>query len=615
MSSFKIVDQPDRDRFTHEGDENFAVSANAGSGKTTAISDRLAALAMREDGASRLGKTAVVTYTNKAAGQIGQKARAVLLKQLQVAGESDLTPLDNLERTYFGTIHSFCLKLAQTYGQDLGVSLNPKVLTEDEEGAYWENFLSQDTMHFEGVSEAILQDFLRHVRLPDIFELARRLNAEAARTLRLREVGECVGPDATVLKEIEGAEPKQKRSIEKMEANKQLARDWQLRFESGSGFLGMVKPDGVAVGMGKLFDRYFQPLRLWLSGVAGVMAAELSNRYRRWRFEQGVQTYDDQIDATVAVLRHPPTLDRIRREGWRVILDEAQDTDPAQFSILVEIAREPKSEIGEWPGKGSGPRSGHFCMVGDGQQSIYGSRADIRNFVRHLGAFERRDGGELLQFQVTFRAPQAVVSVLNGTLSDAFSEARGFNCGLPPEEGAPAPCLQVPYVPLKPGPSNEEGAVSRVVLEVPETAPKSVDAWMEEEIRQLAAYLIEHGPSGVGAKCWGDVCILAPRNSWLLTARKSLESAGLKVALQMRKNRNGDNPAYAWLSGLLVVMGDPENTFEWTGVLREVFAISDGLIAADLRAKGRFEWESPEAHSSPLREAPGGGASLYSTVQ
>ena len=53
MSSFKIVDQPDRDRFTHEGDENFAVSANAGSGKTTAISDRLAALAMREDGASR----------------------------------------------------------------------------------------------------------------------------------------------------------------------------------------------------------------------------------------------------------------------------------------------------------------------------------------------------------------------------------------------------------------------------------------------------------------------------------------------------------------------------------------------------------------------------------
>jgi ATP-dependent helicase/nuclease subunit A len=603
MSNSKIVDQQGRDRFTHEGEANFAVSANAGSGKTTAISDRLAALAMREDGATRLGKTAVVTYTNKAAGQIGQKARAVLLKALQKAGESDLTPLDNLERAYFGTIHSFCLKLAQTYGQDLGVSLNPEVLTEEEEDASWEDFLSQDSMRYEGVSEATLKAFLRHVPLPDIFGLARKLNAEAARNLRLRKAGECVGPDRAVLNEIEGAEPKQKRSIEKMEANKQLARDWQRRYENESGFLGMVKPDGVAGGMGELFDRYFQPLCLWLSGVAGVMAAELSDRYRLWRFEQGVQTYDDQIDATLAVLRHPPTLDRIRREGWRVILDEAQDTDPAQFSILIEITRELKSEIGEWPGQGSGPRKGHFCMVGDGQQSIYGSRADIRNFVRHLAAFERGDGGELLKFQVTFRAPQAVASVLNSTLPDAFGEGREFNCGLPPEEGAPAPFLQVPYVPLRPGPSNDEGSVSRVVLKVPEPAPKSVDAWMEEEIRQLADYLLEHGPSGVGAKCWGDICILAPRNKWLLTARKSLESAGLKVALQMRKNRNGDNPAYAWLAGLLAVISDPENTFEWTGVLREVFAISDGLIAAELRTKGRFEWESPEAHALPLREA------------
>lgn len=603
MSNPQLVDQPDRDRFTNEGEANFAVSANAGSGKTTAISDRLAALAMTEAGASRLRKTAVVTYTNKAAGQIGQRARAVLLKKLQKTGESDLSPLDNLERAYFGTIHSFCLKLAQTYGQDLGVSLNPEVLTEEEEGEYWEDFLSQDSMQFEAVSESVVKSFMRHVRLSDIFELARKLNADSARNLRSRNVGQCVGPDSSVLKEIEEAEPKQKRSMGKMESNKQLARDWYHRYQHDSGFLAMVKPDGVAGGMGELFDRFFQPLRLWLSEVAGVLAGELSDRYRQWRFEQGVQTYDDQIDATVAVLRHPPTLDRIRREGWRVILDEAQDTDPAQFSILVEITREPKSLIGDWPGKGSGPRAGHFCMVGDGQQSIYGSRADIRNFMRHLAAFQLGDGGELLQFQVTFRAPHAVVSLLNGTLPDAFSESRQFNCGLPPEAGAPAPCLQVPYVPLNPGPSNEAGAVSRIALQVPDPAPKSVDTWIEEEIRQLAVYLKKSGPAGVGANQWGDICILAPRNNWLLTARKSLESAGLKVALQTRKNRNGDNPAYAWISGLLAVISDPENTFEWTGVLREVFAISDSLIASELRSKGRFEWESPETHPAPLRNA------------
>ena len=65
-----LVDQPARDRFRDEWDANFAVSANAGSGKTTAISERLAAMALAPGGAARLKKTAVVTYTKKAAAQI-----------------------------------------------------------------------------------------------------------------------------------------------------------------------------------------------------------------------------------------------------------------------------------------------------------------------------------------------------------------------------------------------------------------------------------------------------------------------------------------------------------------------------------------------------------------
>src|ERR1700722_18527448 len=98
-------------------------------------------------------------------------------------------------------------------------------------------------------------------------------------------------------------------------------------------------------------------------------------------------------------------LEAIRREGWRVILDEAQDTDPKQFAVLVEITRPPGAAYAAWPGRGDGPRPGHFCMVGDLQQSIYGSRADIRNFQRHMAAFAEKNGGERLVFSVTFRTP------------------------------------------------------------------------------------------------------------------------------------------------------------------------------------------------------------------
>src|SRR5262249_4366036 len=49
---------------------------------------------------------------------------------------------------------------------------------------------------------------------------------------------------------------------------------------------------------------------------------------------------------------------------------------------------------------------------------------------------------------------------------------------------------------------------------------------------------------------------------------------------------------------------DPENMFEWVGVLREVFAVSDGLIAAELRAHGRrLAWEEPTQHPEPLARA------------
>lgn len=443
-SAPRLVDVEARERFRREWQRNFAVGANAGSGKTTAISERLAAMAMTEEGAGFLRKTAVVTFTKKAAAQIGNRARGVLLQRLTAAGGTDLTPLDNLERAFFGTIHSFCLKLAQTYGQTLGINLNPKVVTDDDD-ALWEEFMAQDMMRFIGLPTEQITALLRHVTLETVCDLARGLDARAtARFLRALP-GELPSPDAAALVEIQAVVPRQKSSLPAVQANQRLAFEWLRRFREESGFLPIAAPTGTAGGMPELFDRFFSPLKGWLAAAAGVLAAELAARYRAWRFERGVQTYADQIDAAMAVLDDASTLDKIRAEGWRVILDEAQDTDPQQFAVLVEITRPPGATVGEWPVQlgAVGPRDGHFCMVGDGQQAIYSSRAHVGNFQRHMDAFARGDGGELLRFQATFRAPHAAIELLNASLPAAFGAERIHNLGLPPEDGAPAPMLQV----------------------------------------------------------------------------------------------------------------------------------------------------------------------------
>src|ERR1017187_2221888 len=89
-------DQAARDRFTRDWGTNLAVVANAGSGKTTAIARRLAALALSREGSEGLRRTAVVTYTNKAAEQIRQSARRALLHDLSQSEGADMSPLSRL---------------------------------------------------------------------------------------------------------------------------------------------------------------------------------------------------------------------------------------------------------------------------------------------------------------------------------------------------------------------------------------------------------------------------------------------------------------------------------------------------------------------------------------
>jgi ATP-dependent exoDNAse (exonuclease V) beta subunit len=602
-------DQAARERFTNEWGVNLAVVANAGSGKTTAISERLAAIALSEGGAEILKATTVVTYTKKAAAQIGQKARSVLLRRMADAGRSDVDALARLDRVFFGTIHSFCLLLARRHGSTLGVHLNPTLVEAGEDGP-WNEFLEQDPMEFESLSGAQVATFLRHAPLDEMFELARDLNlATARRLLGALPAPQPPPPSRAVLEEILAAAPKRKGAgADALARNKERASRWLRSYEEGSERLPVADAEGTAGGIRELYRRFFAPLKGWMAEAGGVLAAELSLRYRSWRAERGIQTYADQIETALGVLDDHVLLERIRAEGWRVILDEAQDTDREQFAVLVEIARPPGATRGTWPDSGGEPpRPGHFCMVGDAQQAIYSERAEILNFRRHIEAFASGNGGEQLMFDVTFRTPRRVVRLLNNSLPAAFGRERPFNFGVPPVDGAQPPFLQAGYEPLVAGPGNPEGGAWRLPLAPAGVTGKRAvdDRRLEDEARQVAQFLRAGGPAAVGASAWGDVCILAPRTAWLRIVRSELERAGLKTALQMRRNRNGDNPVYAWLCGLLAVVCDPENTFEWVGVLREVFAVSDALIAGAVVNRGPIRWDEPGDYPGPISAALG----------
>src|SRR5947209_1833786 len=98
-------DQTQRDRFRENLETNFSVIAAAGSGKTRAITDRIARMARHRQALSWLPRLVVVTFTHRAADEMQRRARQAILE----TGVS-LDVIAAFDRAFFGTIHSFCVK-------------------------------------------------------------------------------------------------------------------------------------------------------------------------------------------------------------------------------------------------------------------------------------------------------------------------------------------------------------------------------------------------------------------------------------------------------------------------------------------------------------------------
>ncbi|MGZ4966233.1 MAG: 3'-5' exonuclease, partial [Chthoniobacterales bacterium] len=267
-------------------------------------------------------------------------------------------------------------------------------------------------------------------------------------------------------------------------------------------------------------------------------------------------------------------------------------TDPAQFSVLTEIARPPEA-TGRWLETDTDPPCpGHFCMVGDFQQSIYRDRADLDNYRAIHQALVRQNAADELTFSVTFRLDQRQLDFVNATFRDILHAQDG----------------QVAFVELQPRPTVLPGQVIRVSLGADLLPNEKLKDYRKAQIeaKVLAEWIKITGLEKLRADSWRDVAILCPRKLWLRTMATALRRIGFPAAIQSEADVKGDNPAHAWLTALCTIMSDPRNSYEIVGVLREVFGISDHDLALFSDGEGaRFRIDEPSAIagvvSSPLK--------------
>lgn len=554
------ADQAARTRFIHELERNFSVLAPAGVGKTKSLVDRVVAIATGDPERAKawLPRLVVVTYTNKAADEMYQRARNAIIEQ-----KVGLPILTQFNHAFFGTLHSFCVRLLQTHGHRCGLPAQFEPVEDDEE--VWREFIRQSDRLAPHTPPVLLDQVTRLVPMDDLLKLARKVRPDSFRLLE-QAVPPAPAVDLRGLLGIEG----DKRSAAGIERSQRMAREWLAAWTQGDRYAPLpAKPATAAKAFVESWRNAFAPLRAWMGPAALRVAVELAAAYRDYRRQRGILTFDDQVELAWTLVRDPGAGRRLREQGYRIILDEAQDTDPLQFGILLELAR-PVSASGVWMESGwAAPEPGRFCMVGDPQQSIYGDRADLGFYqqVRHQLA-EARAADELV-FTVTFRCDHAVVDSVNALVQPMFARSEG----------------QVTYTPLTARPGAGPGQVVR--WSPANVDPRvGVDERSVQEGRELARWLKAQGLARLGATDWSQVAVLCPRTRWLQALAAAFRAEGLLPQVHSNRSVQADDPAYAWFTALLTILARPQDGFEVVGVLREIYGLPDADLARHARGDG-----------------------------
>ena len=114
----------------------------------------------------------------------------------------------------------------------------------------------------------------------------------------------------------------------------------------------------------------------------------------------GNADFGDLIRRPVELLRaHPDVAERMRDRFRVILVDEYQDSNVAQFSLLRELC---------------GPTT-YLCVVGDDDQSIYRFRgAEVRNILTFGDSFP---GTQLVRLEQNYRSTAAILRVASEVVS------------------------------------------------------------------------------------------------------------------------------------------------------------------------------------------------------
>ncbi|MDV0441415.1 UvrD-helicase domain-containing protein [Methanorbis furvi] len=290
----------------------------------------------------------------------------------------------------------------------------------------------------------------------------------------------------------------------------------------------------------------------------GRVTGEVYARYQREKQQRNALDFEDLIRLAGELTRNEQVQKVLRKRYSYILVDEVQDTDPAQSALIWRI-------VGSLD-----PSNDSVFLVGDPKQSIYAFRnADICEVNAMQEKISAACNTEPIALNVSFRSTKEILGVVNYLFAKLFAKS--------------AEAWDVGYDPIKVSPPR---ACDTGTVQILETIPDDSAPPRVLEARMISAKILEMIRSGVlvrdGSELrparFGDVAILLETRNTQALIEHALREAGVPYSIYKSQGfyRSQEITDIMLLLSVVTGMGDDIAIY---GVLRSpYFGISDAEL-------------------------------------
>ena len=592
-----------------ECDKNAVVSAGAGAGKTTVLSERY--LRLISEGKAGVENILTLTFTRKAATEMNER---IYQRLLDSKNPIVLNQAAEFDKAKISTLDSFSALIVRNGSESFGI---PSDFLSDNDGVA--EIAAESALDFilEKQNDKYLQEFIALHGFESVYE-----DLFISLAVNEFDISDPIDFKKLQLKQSTELSTAYLRNLEDLEKIKtdilSLSSDigkamldninlfgnvWDIaKFTNIEGFKAFLEiADKIKLTKGRgnhpekvLLNEYIETWRNilkievsiahglesipFLEGMFGLLE-NFQNIFISKKRSSGILTFQDVSKMAVSILKEDKNLRNFYKKKFRyIMIDEFQDNNLMQKELLYLLAEKNSLSCSGIPGV-EDLEPDKLFFVGDEKQSIYSFRGADVSVFKGLSNELISYGGESLSLSTNYRSEPGLIKFFNKIFDvvmkdseesyEADFEALNFR---DPVEGL-FPEISIFY---KPESNNGEG----VYLNSNEAEAWYIAKFIKEKVESKSFKIAKDGELAVAG--YDDFAILMRSTSNQIMYEKYFRKLNIPCTVQSVRALFMEAPVND-IYNLLQLLVFPNDKVSWAALLRSPFVnLSDDLTGAIL---------------------------------